>query len=75
MFLPSLQSRGRSHVWVFEDPVVREEYCVSILFISLLYKQQQGEGTYWAEGKGHRPMKCRQGAQRDDYQGLSNQYN
>lgn len=29
-----------------EDPVVRVEYCVSILFISLLYKHQQEDGTY-----------------------------
>lgn len=48
---------GQCHVWMFEDPVVRVEYCVSILFISLLYKHQQGEGTYWDRAKGHRALK------------------
>lgn len=52
-----------SHVWVFEDPVVWVEYCVSILFISLLYKHQQGEGAYCYRGKGHRAMKYSQGTQ------------
>lgn len=50
-------------LWVFEDPVVRVGYCISILFISLLYKHQQGEGTYWDRGKGHRAMKYNQSGQ------------
>lgn len=61
MFLPSQQSPGQSRVRVLEVPVVTEEYCVSILFISLLYKHQQGRGAYWEKGKGHQAKKHSQG--------------
>lgn len=42
---------------VLEEPAERVKYCVSILFIRLLYKQQRGGGDPLRQGKGRRAMK------------------